>query len=669
MGNRKKTAMSAVASEPAVPEVPVVRRSKRLRGADPPPELPVEPVATTSSENVQVDSSMEETSAQEENSSALTETEIVPPPPSNITSTSPASFSPSKKIATTATKKVTVSQILQKSISLFKPSFSPPKIIAREIHRQTLEQFIKTFLNLEPPTSSNTNPNSVQFNPAVAAIYLSGSPGTGKTALVDETLQSLSLDTDPFQKICFSKINCMSFKDPKEIYRLLYASFTNDTESNATSVELEELINSDANVTYVAVLDEIDSLVTKHKEILYQLFEWTKKPPTDDRYRFVVVGIANSLNLMETELPRLKINDCEPYLLHFQPYQVNEIAEILKDRLRSLNYYISESTAVANHSTNRAGVSLIPVPKSSSSTNESLLFLPSAVDICARKMAGSGDIRKALDVARRAVEILEQEIRMNQDTSDAISSTSSKTEEVENDLERAAKRSKLEFLAKEIVKKKKIFRLSDVVDSVISESIPKVTVQHVMKACGSLESGKSGVAKVKELSMQCKFVLGVLILMGRGGIGKKINAVQEETKKDEFTGEDEIVKEAKKYEMTVGSLHETYLKVCLQPNSKVTAVTQSEFYDVINILENEGLVEFCAIASSTSTGSSSVVTSKSKIPTAKKKLGANGKQGGMKKGVVQDKRNVKIVANLGMDEMVLGCRESIVLTELLQRGI
>ena len=68
---------------------------------------------------------------------------------------------------------------------------------------------------------------------------------------------------------------------------------------------------------------------------------------------------------------------CRPQLLHFQPYTKDQIVIILRERLGS---------------------------------NSELVDDPTAAQFCARKVAAvHGDLRKALDVCRRAVELASQE--------------------------------------------------------------------------------------------------------------------------------------------------------------------------------------------------------------------------------------------------------------------
>ena len=56
-------------------------------------------------------------------------------------------------------------------------------------------------------------------------------------------------------------------------------------------------------ISSIVCIDEIDRLLTKEKSIVYDLFEW----PYISTNTFILIGIANSVDLIENSLPLLKI--------------------------------------------------------------------------------------------------------------------------------------------------------------------------------------------------------------------------------------------------------------------------------------------------------------------------------------------------------------------------
>ena len=49
-------------------------------------------------------------------------------------------------------------------------------------------------------------------------------------------------------------------------------------------------------------------------------------------------GIANALDLTDRQLPRLKAQvSCQPKLIHFAPYNKDQIVSIIQHRLKQVN--------------------------------------------------------------------------------------------------------------------------------------------------------------------------------------------------------------------------------------------------------------------------------------------------------------------------------------------
>ncbi|RKP34317.1 P-loop containing nucleoside triphosphate hydrolase protein, partial [Dimargaris cristalligena] len=213
------------------------------------------------------------------------------------------------------------------------------------------------------------------------SLYISGQPGTGKTAsLLSICLQMRGAFKGAKQPIKLLVINCMTVENPQSFYARLATEIVGEpvTIKDALKVLEALFLNPKRKTLYLVVLDEIDSLLTRNQDILYKLFEW----PTLPGSRLTLIGIANALNLTDRFLPRLKAKDCMPQLLNFNPYQVTDISAIIKGRLAELSLIDTQPL-------------LIEVP---------------AIELCARKVAAAtGDLRKALDICRQAIELAELE--------------------------------------------------------------------------------------------------------------------------------------------------------------------------------------------------------------------------------------------------------------------
>ena len=124
------------------------------------------------------------------------------------------------------------------------------------------------------------------------------------------------------------------------------------------------------------MLDEVDQMATRDQSVLYSLFEL----PALKNSRLVLIGLANALDLTDRALIRLQSRvQFKPLLLNFSPYSKQDIATILSQRIQEA---VTED--VGN------------------------VIAPSALQYLGGKISSTtGDLRKAIDICRRAVELAE----------------------------------------------------------------------------------------------------------------------------------------------------------------------------------------------------------------------------------------------------------------------
>ncbi len=129
--------------------------------------------------------------------------------------------------------------------------------------------------------------------------------------------------------------------------------------------------------------------MTKDQSVLYRIFEWTAM----QKSTVVVIGMANTLDLTGRFLPRLKALNCtsssssesmlimegEPSHVPFIPYDVSQMVNILQERLRPIERRIAPTQ------TGEPGGPLMPRP---------------AMELIARRVVVSSDLRKLFDIAR-----------------------------------------------------------------------------------------------------------------------------------------------------------------------------------------------------------------------------------------------------------------------------
>ncbi|XP_054460590.1 cell division control protein 6 homolog [Anoplopoma fimbria] len=229
----------------------------------------------------------------------------------------------------------------------------PDRLLSREAERASIRSFLEEKALQRVPGS----------------LYISGAPGTGKTACLNCVLQEMKAELSCVQTVV---VNCMSLRSSHAIFRLLADKLRAPGGQNG----LQRFLTAPGPAVLL-VLDEMDQLDSKSQDVLYTIFEW----PYLTESRLCLVGIANALDLTDRILPRLQARPhCRPLLLHFPPYSRQELTAIVQDRL-------SQASA------------------------EGILDA-SAVQFCARKVSAvSGDARKALDICRRAVEVVESDER------------------------------------------------------------------------------------------------------------------------------------------------------------------------------------------------------------------------------------------------------------------
>lgn len=205
-------------------------------------------------------------------------------------------------------------------------------------------------------------------------MYISGVPGTGKTATVQEVIRCLqtAADDDQIPPFSFVEVNGMKMTDPHQAYVQILQKLTGQkaTADHAAAL-LERRFSHPAprKETTVLLVDELDLLWTRKQNVMYNLFDW----PTRRQARLVVLTIANTMDLPE----RIMINRVASRLgltrLSFQPYTFKQLQQIITSRLNRLK-----------------------------------AFEEDALQLVSRKVAAlSGDARRCLDICRRATEICE----------------------------------------------------------------------------------------------------------------------------------------------------------------------------------------------------------------------------------------------------------------------
>ncbi|KAK3700124.1 AAA ATPase [Vermiconidia calcicola] len=456
-----------------------------------------------------------------------------------------------------STPSTSANSVYHHARQLFSRCSSPGKLVGREEERNELSTFVDTCLRSK----------------STGCIYVSGPPGTGKSALVEEVLQQFK----DSPKVTQSVVNCMSIKSAKDLSAKLTEDLALGDDAGPESLKscfIRGRARDDRK--YLVILDEVDRLVDLDLTLLYNLFEWSMHASS----RLNLIGIANALDLTDRFLPRLKSRSLKPELLPFMPYSAAQIAEVLTTKLKSL---------------------------SAEATNAVPFLHPAAIQFCAKKVAAqTGDLRKAFDLCRRAMDLVEQETKEKD-----VQDSPSKTPLMEN----------INLSSPPTPRSPTKTRAPA---SYTIETAPKATIAHMAKVTAQV-FGNGTTQRLATLNLQQKAVLCALAALERRKRESQVEKTMFATPSKHNTSAPSIKQ-----------LFDAYSSFCKR-EKLLHPLTTGEFRDVVSGLETFSLVS----SADSRTGSFAIPLTPSKTPSRRGK-------GGFATTAVGDDRRVA---------SVVGCRE------------
>ncbi|KAG1742909.1 P-loop containing nucleoside triphosphate hydrolase protein [Suillus lakei] len=461
-------------------------------------------------------------------------------------------------------------------------STSASPIAGREDERQRILEFITSSWCDNPHTS----------------LYISGTPGTGKTALVNSVLRSFE-ESEGTSDLRVISINCMALNGLDALWDRLYEELGRTRASKnaakpckAKGKQAVENALSSLNHKCIVVLDELDHIASSHQTLL-PIFSMSQQHPSALR----IIGIANT-HTLTSSLVQLSTREASSVLtLHFGAYSSQQLLQVLQARLSPIydNLECPEATEQAKK------------------------FLPaSTLNLLTKKIASqTGDVRALFEVLRGAIDLA--------------------------------------------VTGPKVPKVPDADTDPLTTPPPIVKPDHILAALKaylpSTGGGRSSsflapsptsnetVSKVRNLGLQARLALLCMLLASKrmeANLALSVSTTSTPTKSpvkragsavsQRFAGLD------------VAQLHTYYSTVLTRADNDIfTPVSRSEFSDLVGMLETTGLV------SSRSTRTETASPSK----TGRRTVGRAASFGGVAKGAAAG-QDIKLAETIRADEVLRG---------------
>ncbi|CUM66096.1 uncharacterized protein PRCAT00003750001 [Priceomyces carsonii] len=234
------------------------------------------------------------------------------------------------------------------------------------------DEFTSIYLNLETAIQENSG----------CCVYISGTPGVGKTATVREVISQLQdmVQHEELQEFDYLEVNGLKLLSPNVAYEILWEKISGlkVSPSNAALLLENYFSQNTPKKPLVVLMDELDQIVTKKQNVMYNFFNW----PTYAHSGLIVIALANTMDLPERVLSNKISSRLGLRRIQFSGYSYEQLGIIIAHRLDLLANLNKKKVVVSSD----------------------------AIGFASRKVASiSGDARRALTICRRAVEIAEKE--------------------------------------------------------------------------------------------------------------------------------------------------------------------------------------------------------------------------------------------------------------------
>ncbi|THH30928.1 hypothetical protein EUX98_g3253 [Antrodiella citrinella] len=429
--------------------------------------------------------------------------------------------------------------------------------------------------------------------PEYSVLYISGSPGTGKTALVNTVLNSMQSDL-AVAEVESIAVNCMALNSVEALWIRLVEALGGSSKTKKvkeTPYKTLSRLLSERQSKCIILLDELDHIASSAQSLttLFTLFH-------QHSLCIRLIGIANTHTLTSSSNSTVSVESLRHVqTCHFAPYAPPQLLDILHKRLSPLS----------------GDSSLESVDK----------FLPRAtLMLLTKKIAAqTGDVRALFEVLRGAIDIA------------MISETSSNPMAAPTPA----------VTPSHVLAALKAYTPA----GTASRATPSTTA--------SLNSEL--VAKVHNLGLQGRLVLLSLMLGSRRvGLGLALSGPTNRTPSTPTKRRNNATAKADNAVcngVDMNQLHVYYTTILSRSDTEVfTPVSRSEFGDLVGVLETVGLV---SISSSSGLPSTPTKSGRKGLQRTTS-FGPSSNTGGQVVRLAEGIRLDEVTRGLGIDADIVG---------------
>ncbi|KAH7927512.1 P-loop containing nucleoside triphosphate hydrolase protein [Leucogyrophana mollusca] len=460
-------------------------------------------------------------------------------------------------------------------------------IAGREDERNTISSFITRDWDSTPDS-------------AATSLYISGTPGTGKTALVNLVLRAIETD-EGTSRVKVMSVNCMALASIDALWERLSEEFCagKSTKASAKSTKpkgkqaIEKALTSSGRPC-ILVLDELDHIATSI-QTLDALFSLSRSHPSALR----IIGIANTHTLTSSLLQISDDSVAGVQTLHFAPYTSSQLLQVLQARLAPLH------DADAN-------------PEVAEQIKK---LLPSAtLALLSKKIASqTGDVRALFEVLRGAI--------------DAAVSAAQPSDADANPL----------ATPPPVVTPNHIL-------SALKAYLPSASGTRPSASTATpMTSNSEIVTKVQNLGLHARLVLMSTLLASKrleANLALSGSITSSPTKSPVKRSSSSALVTGRISGIDAAQLHAYYSTILTRGDNDIfTPVSRSEFADLVGMLETVGLL------SAPTAGSLSGPSTPSK--SGRRGFGRSASFGGATKGAGAT-QEIKLVDSVRLDEVLRG---------------